>query len=73
MIAVRLIDGTVAMSRNFRVTKSHIWMDDIKYADGNEVPAYMAGSMSFSIGAVETYAIVHKKIEEEDDGEVPED
>lgn len=60
------------MAKKFRVTAKNIWVGDIKYAGKDETPAYIEDSMLLDMNAVETYAIVHKRIDEENNGEVSE-
>jgi len=59
MIAVRLLDGTSIYARVFRVSGSTLFVGELKYSDGNELPVYIEDTMLLNIDAVASYAILH--------------
>ena len=50
-----------------------IWVSEIKYANDDEIPAYIEDAMLLNINAIESYAIVHRENKEEDNEEISED
>jgi hypothetical protein len=66
MIAVRLLDGTQIYARAFRLTDSALFVGELKYSDGDELPAYIEDTMLLNIDAVASYAILHIGGEDED-------
>lgn len=48
------------MAKTFRVMTGSIWVSDIKYYGEDEVPAYIEDGMNLQLGAVDSWAVVHK-------------
>lgn len=73
MAALKLHDGTVILSQEFKVGNKAILVENFKYFREDENPQFVDDPMTVHTDAIEVYFIIHEGGKEEANGkEIPE-